>query len=188
MGFSSHPAGDLNTNLNIRIWEAARATSAAPMYFEPIAVGKFGETFVDGGIGANNPVAYVMERAKHIWPGSNIRCLVSIGTGIPRPKSISGNFFKVVQVMASISTDTERAADQFLREHREMALNDQYFRFSVNRGLENIGMDEVASLDEISTVTSTYCMSEQPHMLLETCASRLANILSSGKGNCLTVC
>ena len=41
---------------NIKLWEAARATSAAPYYFEPIKVGKY--ELVDGGLGANNPLGW----------------------------------------------------------------------------------------------------------------------------------
>jgi len=41
---------------NIKIWEAARATSAAPTYFTPMTVGN--TTFVDGGLQANNPLGW----------------------------------------------------------------------------------------------------------------------------------
>lgn len=40
----------------IKLWEAARATSAAPYYFKPLEVN--GETFVDGGLQANNPLGW----------------------------------------------------------------------------------------------------------------------------------
>lgn len=39
-----------------KIWEAGRATSAAPVYFEPIKVGAY--TLVDGGLSANNPIGW----------------------------------------------------------------------------------------------------------------------------------
>lgn len=41
---------------DVKIWEAARATSAAPAYFAPITVGNY--TLVDGGLGANNPLGW----------------------------------------------------------------------------------------------------------------------------------
>ena len=37
-----------------KIWEAARATSAAPTYFPRIKLGD--HEYVDGGLGFNNPV------------------------------------------------------------------------------------------------------------------------------------
>ena len=41
---------------HVKIWEACRATSAASTFFVSIAIGRFGEEFVDGATGANNPV------------------------------------------------------------------------------------------------------------------------------------
>lgn len=41
---------------NIKVWEAARATSAAPGYFEPMQIGRI--KLVDGGLLANNPVGW----------------------------------------------------------------------------------------------------------------------------------
>jgi predicted acylesterase/phospholipase RssA len=65
------------------IWEAARATSAAPTFFKPItiAVPAPGNTFVDGGLTYNNPAEPALEEAQRLWPDSSKCCLVSIGTG-----------------------------------------------------------------------------------------------------------
>lgn len=41
---------------DIKLWEAARATSAAPMFFKRLEVN--GQTFVDGGLQANNPIGW----------------------------------------------------------------------------------------------------------------------------------
>ena len=41
---------------NIKVWEAARATSAAPAYFKPFAIEKY--HLIDGGLGANNPLGW----------------------------------------------------------------------------------------------------------------------------------
>ncbi|KAG6365652.1 hypothetical protein INS49_007263 [Diaporthe citri] len=49
-----HNPGPADTCL---IWEAGRATSAAPNYFEPIKIG--GHTYYDGGVGYNDPTEEV---------------------------------------------------------------------------------------------------------------------------------
>ena len=46
--------GDLLNS--VTIWQACRATSTAPSFFDPIAVGKYGEEFVGGAAGVNDPV------------------------------------------------------------------------------------------------------------------------------------
>lgn len=46
-----------------KIWEAARATSAASTFFEPISIGDHGERFTDGALIHNNPVFQVYKEA-----------------------------------------------------------------------------------------------------------------------------
>ena len=80
------------------IWEAARATSAAPSFFKPIrihdAVDGTDEYFVDGGVAHNNPSEVALTEARSIWTNVKRFCLVSIGTG--RQKTI-----KFVQIEGS---------------------------------------------------------------------------------------
>lgn len=45
--------------VNMKLWQAARATSAAPAYFKPLQVN--GYTLVDGGLGANNPLGWYVK-------------------------------------------------------------------------------------------------------------------------------
>ncbi|KAF3343392.1 Chitin synthase regulatory factor 4 [Verticillium dahliae VDG2] len=48
------------------VWEACRATSAATTFFDPVAIGPFGEQFVDGALGTNNPVAALWSQAQDV--------------------------------------------------------------------------------------------------------------------------
>lgn len=61
-----------------RVWEAARATSAAPTYFKPYEKGK--HIWIDGGLYMNNPSLVAYRRARELWPGEEYE-IVSIGTG-----------------------------------------------------------------------------------------------------------
>ncbi|KAL9622167.1 MAG: hypothetical protein Q9160_003510 [Pyrenula sp. 1 TL-2023] len=47
---------------SVKIWEAARATSAATTFFDPISIDmdSYSERFVDAGLGASNPI-------RHVW-------------------------------------------------------------------------------------------------------------------------
>lgn len=71
------------------IWEAARATSAAPSFFKPMIITNPlpPMTYVDGGLGHNNPAKLALIEAGRIWAGKDV-CLVSIGTGHPSAVSI----------------------------------------------------------------------------------------------------
>jgi hypothetical protein len=74
-----------------KIWEAARATSAAPRVFERILIGDVGlqEEFIDGAMGCNNPVQILVEEAGHEFDGEDkVACIVSIGTGKRRVTAV----------------------------------------------------------------------------------------------------
>ena len=70
------------------LWEAARATSAGSTFFKPIYIKEYTMTFVDGGLGYNNPSQSALDEAKIVWPDCQHFVLVSIGTGHPRALSL----------------------------------------------------------------------------------------------------
>jgi len=74
------------------IWMAARATSAAPMFFPPAYVDVPTTTasfYVDGGPAANNPTWEAIKEGKTYWRSR--KCfIVSVGTGIQKPVDLVG--------------------------------------------------------------------------------------------------
>ncbi len=64
---------------------AARATSAAPTYFEPAKLQAAGSSeyyaLVDGGVFANNPAMCAYAEARTLWPDEDDFLVVSLGTG-----------------------------------------------------------------------------------------------------------
>jgi patatin-like phospholipase/acyl hydrolase len=71
---------------NFLMRDVARATSAAPTYFEPLQLtwGPHGErAFIDGGVHSNNPAMCAYVEARKIYPEKNDFLVVSLGTGEP---------------------------------------------------------------------------------------------------------
>ena len=71
---------------NFLMRDVARATSAAPTYFEPLplAWGPHGtRAFIDGGVHSNNPAMCAYVDARKIYPEENDFLIVSLGTGEP---------------------------------------------------------------------------------------------------------
>ncbi len=78
-----------NPNFDFPMWQVARATSAAPTYFEPERIDKLnGDGYwalIDGGTYANNPGMCAYAEARHLFPDRDV-LLVSLGTGeLTRP-------------------------------------------------------------------------------------------------------
>jgi uncharacterized protein len=65
--------------------DAARATAAAPTYFEPARVplpeGPGHRTLIDGGVFVNNPAMAVYVEARMLFGGDSQSLIVSLGTG-----------------------------------------------------------------------------------------------------------
>jgi hypothetical protein len=88
----SYPSGRSDPRVGPTICQAALATSAATQFFDPVEIGA--RVFVDGALGANNPIDEVENEASDIWfPESgtsdlqaNVSCFLSIGTGDPGKK------------------------------------------------------------------------------------------------------
>jgi patatin-like phospholipase/acyl hydrolase len=71
---------------NFLMREVARATSAAPTYFEPLPLewGPHGKrAFIDGGVHSNNPAMCAYVEAMKIHPEEKDFLVVSLGTGEP---------------------------------------------------------------------------------------------------------
>ena len=139
------------------IWEASRATSAASTFFDPISVGPFRETFVDGATGVNNPVEEAYQEARLLWPGRDIECLISLGTGDQGVQAFgTSNVAAIVETLKRISTETAETAEQFQKTVLERSLQGKYYRFNVIHGLESIGLEEYQQQPRIAAATKGY--------------------------------
>ncbi|KAL3421684.1 ankyrin repeat protein [Phlyctema vagabunda] len=162
---------------SVQIWEACRATSAASSFFDPIAIGRFKEEFIDGALGANNPVAELWDQAQLIWGSEKldgrVKCLVSIGTGLPSLNPFPNDVLHIGKALIAIATETEQTAERFRRDKAYMDSNNRYFRFNVIRGLEDIGLEEATKSKEIAAATRQYVASQEMYKQIRACADSL---------------
>jgi hypothetical protein len=159
------------------IWEATRATSAASTFFDPITIGPFGEEFVDGATGANNPIRELWNEAKYVWREEplegNIKCLVSTGTGVSSLTPFGSSPLEIVKTLKEMATETERAAESFHKEHSELDDRNRYFRFNVLHGLENIGLEDAKSKAAIMAATRRFVRLQAVAKQMEQCGANL---------------
>ena len=168
---SRHPAErarvrNAGDDSNTYIWQAARATSAAPHYFKEIDIGS--AQFMDGGIEANNPSDVALSEVKEMHvhdrtlegsrtgnvprlhqclsTDNGVGVLVSVGTGAGGPRTIfsDGNFIhKAIKILGralKVLTDPEPTH----RHVEQLAYGTglPYYRLNVETGLEKVRMDE----------------------------------------------
>ena len=111
------------------VYEAAKATSAAPYYFPPVK-----GRFIDGGIIANNPtlpaMVRIMEETKKEGKQAKLGCVISLGTGKP----------PVEEVEEAVNVHFSSYADMLFNFGDAMNNLSNLFSLLVNRATESDGL------------------------------------------------
>ncbi|ROW01599.1 hypothetical protein VSDG_02235 [Cytospora chrysosperma] len=176
------PLQDRNTTVRLRtydvegdrfpkckVYEAARATTAASTYFKPMILKDnqgMEQEFVDAALGRNNPINVLPEEAISLF-GTQRRlgCVVSLGTGSRKAELVQARAVRemgkqivsLLKVMKEFTTDTRRDHEQM-----EMKFNNfpgVYFRFDVEGGAEGISLDEWKKIGKLKERTRLYLQS-----------------------------
>ncbi|KAK9386009.1 hypothetical protein V1515DRAFT_587668, partial [Lipomyces mesembrius] len=165
-------------NIPASICQAALATSAATTFFEPVRIGN--RTFADGGLGANNPVDEVEDEATNIWcPESAdlkplVKCFLSIGTGNPGIKAFEESLVKFLALtVVGIATETEETEKRFIAKWRKHYDENRYFRFNVDQGLQDIGLDEYEQQGAMESATERYLVNQAQKNRVRDCVENL---------------
>jgi predicted acylesterase/phospholipase RssA len=138
-------------------WKVARATSAAPTYFDPIRIEN--KEYFDGGLGNNNPVYWVLSdvtaKANIVSWNEALGVVVSIGTG-QKPTArlkVKHRFPKLsslrpVKEISKIVKKLQDTATEVDKDHKLVStLLDQigfrhYYRWTGGEDVGGLGLDE----------------------------------------------
>lgn len=92
-----------------RLWQAVRASSAAPGYFQEFPL--HGDIHQDGGLIINNPCALAVHESRLLWPHQPYQCVLSLGTGrydnARRGPATSTSLRAKISNLICSATDTE---------------------------------------------------------------------------------
>lgn len=161
-------------HIQCTIWQAARATSAAPTFFDPITFTN-GVTFCDGALRDNNPISALIHEVDTEFPSRQISAIVSLGTGVAASISIGKGLASIAKACVKISTDSEKKAEDFLESYcnENGRFRNKYFRFNVSRGLQDVGLEEWQKHDIMWSNTLSYLGKPEQRAKLSSCAQQL---------------
>lgn len=117
-------------------------------------------------MGCNNPTQYLVEEAqKEFGVERTVSCIVSIGTGKPKVTGFKApSLFQrvlpleLIKVLADMATDAETEASTM--KDRFKNCSDLYHRLNVERGLEEISLEEWDKLGDVKQHTMAYLSNE----------------------------
>jgi len=127
--------------------DAARATSAAPTYFEPkpLDTGNQSRVLIDGGIFMNSPSVSAYAEARKLFPDEPI-ALLSLGTGeltrpIPYEEARTwGSALWVMSLLDCMFDGVSKAADHQMR----LFLGERYQRLQTTLDFASDDMDDAS--------------------------------------------
>jgi len=147
---------------NILLSQIARATSAAPTFFESYVLNEM--LCVDGGIFANNPALCAYVEAQKMYPDEEI-VLISLGTGslyeyIDPNKIKKYNMLDWATNLFDLVSDGQSDTTEYIL--RKMLPIKDYWRFQVRLSKNNSGMDNVSDLNlrDLENLTKNYINNE----------------------------
>ena len=158
-----------------KIWEAARATSAAPLCFEEVEVG--GEKYWDGAMSDNNPILQVWKEKedRHHLGAPSVSCVISLGTGSiihsPHNSNESEGTSKILRATAEMLTNTELKHQEFEEITRKENIN--YHRLNPEIGLGKVDLADFAKLDLLEQYTREYLQRPEVRQEVKDCAAAL---------------
>ena len=103
----------------------------------------------------------IKEAQREFGPLREVSCIVSIGTGKPKVAGFKapGLFQRalpldLINVLASMATDSEDEAKRMNERYRNCP--GLYYRLNVERGLEEVSLEEWEKLGDVKTHTLAY--------------------------------
>jgi hypothetical protein len=116
-------------------------------------------------------------QAQDVWGDqlwASLKCLVSIGTGMPTLLPVRNDVLGIWATLKDLATETERTAEQFRRDKSSLDDEGRYYRFNVDHGLEDIGLEESRKKREIAAATGHYIRSQAVFRQMRACARAMS--------------
>lgn len=173
-----------DTKKDMRIWEAALATSAAPPYLAAFEKEETKTTYVDGAVYANCPAQVALTEVENLWPhnGAQLDTLLSLGTGVQGPKDrkipsiVNFGFFRAVRGMIQRQLDSKSTWETFSRQHAPANIRSRLRRFDPPLKGDYIDIYDCAKLPDLVDAASLWVEGSGKSMIEEMANILIANL------------
>lgn len=190
--FRSYDAGGIGNVDDCAVWEAGRATTAMPLFFKPITVKNV--SYIDAAMGThNNPAELALEEVSAIWPNSQVELLLSIGTGAQKPINVSVAKSRMyprltpkfqtrtclAKALGLLVASCDGPHHRLQVESNRSPSSSPYFRFNVERGLQDVIFDEWTEYGIVYAHTEAYLQEPDHQPNITACVNRILGHSSS---------
>ncbi|KAH0542304.1 hypothetical protein FGG08_003331 [Glutinoglossum americanum] len=150
----------------LKIWEAALATAAAPFYFRKFEKPETKKNYTDGALHANFPVPYTLDEIARVWKRPDgekvpLDLLLSLGTGIQEreiaiPTALRIGNFEAICMSFHQSLDCEVRWREFQRDRLQdnSELSGRVHRLNAKIGGSYVALDNHKRMAEIEAAVA----------------------------------
>ncbi|KAL2890560.1 Vegetative incompatibility protein HET-E-1 [Ceratocystis lukuohia] len=135
-----------------KVWQVARATSAAKTLFDPIIFGRHGIEFIDTSYHYSNPCEALISEAERQFPSRPIMIL-SIGAGLSHVVEISDSRCPVLKTLRRMAISSEQTDLRLKEKYKTPGV---YHRFNVEFDLRDSKVLERQTFGDITAHTVNY--------------------------------
>jgi predicted acylesterase/phospholipase RssA len=175
------------TEKDMKIWEAALATSAAPFWLLPFEKAETRTKYIDGAVYANCPAQVAYSEMEKIWPGdgASLDTLVSIGTGMQKAKSaedvpalVNMGFFVSIRAMFQRQLDSKSSWASFRDTSAPAAVRGRLRRLDPPLGREDyVELYDWRKMDELKRTVEIWADGDAKGQIREIANTLLAGLL-----------
>lgn len=158
------------------IWQAARATSAAPTWFSPQSINNV--LYIDGGVGHNNPTLLALKEIKNLYPGGDqeIGMILSLGTGTKFDISAKNPMKACIGYTTGSVGIHHQMEDRFGRCYRSEGGDQVYFRFDVPEIGSTVSLGDWDRIKFLEGETRKYLDTEEVKVEISRCAKKFMSL------------
>ncbi len=172
-----------SSDFNIKMRHIARATSAAPTYFEPaqVDIPNLDDPFVliDGGIVANNPAMCAYVEARSLYPKADDFIVVSIGTGEllqgydyddAKRWGLAGWVGPMIDFLFHGSQVTvDYQLQQLLPPNESIGQRYYRFQFPIENGMWGLDDTRPTNIQRLKEIVTEQILKDEERTILELC-------------------